>query len=493
MTLTAAPKSMAPDATLPDAENEDNIPCEYEKIEFPDLKVVNENQMMISEYYGMQCTSMETQCSESLITPENNGNCSNEEAGVRLVESFSSAVTSLDPTSSRKIDTPVSNGSTTESTYVLSAVSSSTSHALSATVSSPSPEHKSPQVTEGEADSSAQPNDTIMKPIININVEPEQTVVQQDIVDMYMKSMQQFTESLANMKLPMDVDDNSATAQTDETNERMQITKRTSYSSLLFLFCFCFAKFETAPPSKSYSTTLLSTFLRLAIRSPTPFPFSSPFSPPIRRRSTPMDRRIVPPSSDAHVSLPMESRSMSGEIHVILGPMFAGKTTALLRRIQIEMNNGRSVAMIKSDKDHRYGLDSVVTHDGVKMPCFAVSELLSFRDKLGAEAYNKLDVIGIDEAQFFEDLYDFCNAADCDGKTVVVAGLDGDYLRKRFGSVLDVVPLADSVMKLTARCEICGRRASFTLRKTNETQTELIGGADVYMPVCRQHYVAGGG
>ncbi|URE23253.1 thymidine kinase [Musa troglodytarum] len=185
---------------------------------------------------------------------------------------------------------------------------------------------------------------------------------------------------------------------------------------------------------------------------PLPDPFHLLFSlfPPIRRRSTPMDRRIVPPSSDAHVSLPMESRSMSGEIHVILGPMFSGKTTALLRRIQMEMTNGRSVAMIKSDKDHRYGLDSVVTHDGVKMPCFAASELLSFRDKLGAEAYNK-----------------------------------------RFGSVLDVVPLADSVMKLTARCEICSRRASFTLRKTNETQTELIGGADVYMPVCRQHYVDG--
>lgn len=57
--------------------------------------------------------------------------------------------------------------------------------------------------------------------------------------------------------------------------------------------------------------------------------------------------------------------------------------------------------------------------------------------------------------------------------------------------MLDVVPLADSVTKLTARCEICGRRAFFTLRKTNETQTELIGGADVYMPVCRQHYVDG--
>ncbi|KAK8576061.1 hypothetical protein V6N13_032624 [Hibiscus sabdariffa] len=103
-----------------------------------------------------------------------------------------------------------------------------------------------------------------------------------------------------------------------------------------------------------------------------------------------------------------------------------------------------------------------------------------------------LDVIGIDEAQFFEDLYDFCcEAADHDGKTVIVAGLDGDYLRRRFGSVLDIIPIANSVMKLMARCEVCGKQAQFTLRKTDERETELIGGADVYMPVCRQHYVSG--
>ncbi|ONL99131.1 Thymidine kinase [Zea mays] len=87
----------------------------------------------------------------------------------------------------------------------------------------------------------------------------------------------------------------------------------------------------------------------------------------------------------------MEVRAaQSGEIHVIVGPMFAGKTTALLRRVQAEAGNGRSVALIKSDKDNRYGLDSVVTHDGTKMACWALSELSSFHDKLGIEAYNKV-------------------------------------------------------------------------------------------------------
>ncbi|CAN1288768.1 Thymidine kinase [Linum perenne] len=206
-------------------------------------------------------------------------------------------------------------------------------------------------------------------------------------------------------------------------------------------------------------------------------------------------------------------KSPAGEVHVIVGPMFAGKTTALLRRIKSEGNSGRNVAMVKSSKDDRYAIDSVVSHDGAKFPCWALPDLTSFHSKLGDEAYQKvttlfflqfsklyqlasvsliIDVIGIDEAQFFEDLYDFCcKAADQDGKTVIVAGLDGDYLRRSFGSVLEVIPLADTVTKLTARCELCGKRAFFTLRKTEQTETELIGGADVYMPVCRQHYING--
>ncbi|XP_009802734.1 thymidine kinase-like [Nicotiana tabacum] len=182
----------------------------------------------------------------------------------------------------------------------------------------------------------------------------------------------------------------------------------------------------------------------------------------------------------------------SGEIHVIIGPMFAGKTTALLRRVNSEAKMGRNVVMIKSNKDTRYAVDAVVTHDGTKFPCWSLPDLSSFKQRFGQVAYEKVDVIGIDEAQFFDDLYDFCcNAADIDGKTVVVAGLDGDYLRRKFGSVLDIIPLSDTVTKLTARCEICGKRAFFTLRKTEEMQKELIGGAAMYMPVCRQHYVNG--
>ncbi|KAJ6710719.1 THYMIDINE KINASE B [Salix koriyanagi] len=166
-------------------------------------------------------------------------------------------------------------------------------------------------------------------------------------------------------------------------------------------------------------------------------------------------------------------RCEAGDVHVIIGPI--------------------NVAMIKSSKDTRYANDSVVTHDGLKFPCWSMQDLTSFRQKLGDDEYHKLDVIGIDEAQFFEDLYEFCcKAADHDGKTIIIAGLDrGLFEVRSFGSVLDVIPLAETVTKLSARCELCGKRAFFTLRKTEETQTELIGGSDLYMPVCRQHYVSG--
>ncbi|XP_009797944.2 pentatricopeptide repeat-containing protein At4g16470-like, partial [Nicotiana sylvestris] len=188
--------------------------------------------------------------------------------------------------------------------------------------------------------------------------------------------------------------------------------------------------------------------------------------------------------------------SRCGEHPVLWGALLGAclwNNVAEVRRLMKDSGvKKESVAIIKSDKDTRYGLDSIVTHDGDRLPCRPLANLSSFKQRCGSEAYSKLEVIGIDEAQFFEDLYDFCTeAADHDGKIVIVAGLDGDYLRRSFGSVLDIIPIADTVTKLTSRCELCGKCASFTLRKTEETRTELIAGADVYMPVCRKHYVSG--
>ncbi|XP_010122630.1 PREDICTED: thymidine kinase, cytosolic [Chlamydotis macqueenii] len=97
-------------------------------------------------------------------------------------------------------------------------------------------------------------------------------------------------------------------------------------------------------------------------------------------------------------------------------------------------------------------------------------------------------VIGIDEGQFFPDIVEFCEMMANAGKTVIVAALDGTFQRKAFGSILNLVPLAESVVKLNAVCMECYREASYTKRLGAEREVEVIGGADKYHSVCRACY-----
>ena len=112
-------------------------------------------------------------------------------------------------------------------------------------------------------------------------------------------------------------------------------------------------------------------------------------------------------------------------------------------------------------------------------------------DKLSkvAAIANDYDVIGIDEGQFFPDLLPFCESAANAGKVVIVSALDGTFQRKTFGHVCDLIPMAESIMKLTSVCMLCQRDAAFSLRTTAETETEVIGGSDKYLAVCRRCYM----
>ncbi|KFQ51898.1 Thymidine kinase, cytosolic, partial [Nestor notabilis] len=103
------------------------------------------------------------------------------------------------------------------------------------------------------------------------------------------------------------------------------------------------------------------------------------------------------------------------------------------------------------------------------------------------EALNST-VIGIDEGQFFPDIVEFCEMMANTGKTIIVAALDGTFQRKAFGSILNLVPLAESVVKLNAVCMECYREASYTKRLGAEREVEVIGGADKYHSVCRACY-----
>ena len=179
-----------------------------------------------------------------------------------------------------------------------------------------------------------------------------------------------------------------------------------------------------------------------------------------------------------------------GRLHLIMGPMFAGKTTTLLQRVAEAERSHQRVAIITSALDTRYGERQCITHTGVAraaLPAKALMPLL----RPGGWDIGCYDVIAIDESQFFPDLKSFClHAVEACGKTVIVAGLSGDFERKTFGDVVALVPFADRVDFLSARCSFCERPAAFTLRLVASDAQALVGGKDAYQPVCRSHYKA---
>ncbi len=177
-------------------------------------------------------------------------------------------------------------------------------------------------------------------------------------------------------------------------------------------------------------------------------------------------------------------------LELLLGPMFAGKSSAILSIVNRHNAIGHKVLLLSHAIDTRYDTNQhIVNHDGSKIPCHKTTTLSPF---LHHPEYAATQVIIIEEAQFFQDLYGFVLAAvDCDKKDVIVVGLDGDADRKPFGQILDLVPLSDRITKLHAFCTMCRDRtpALFTFcKKQKETQV-CVGGSDLYEPLCRKHYL----
>lgn len=172
-----------------------------------------------------------------------------------------------------------------------------------------------------------------------------------------------------------------------------------------------------------------------------------------------------------------------GQIQVIFGPMFSGKTTELIRRLKRYQIANHKCLIVKYAHDTRYTSNGLATHDRQTLSAVSTTELTSLKNE--AEVYS---VIGIDEGQFFPDTVTFAEEMANKGKIVIVAALDGTYQRKGFGDILQLVPLAESVIKLTAVCMLCFEEASYTKRIGKETELEVIGGTDKYMAVCRKCY-----
>ncbi|XP_012891518.1 PREDICTED: thymidine kinase, cytosolic isoform X2 [Dipodomys ordii] len=180
--------------------------------------------------------------------------------------------------------------------------------------------------------------------------------------------------------------------------------------------------------------------------------------------------------------LPGSPSKIRGQIQVILGPMFSGKSTELMRRVRRFQIAQHKCLVVKYAKDTRYS-SHFSTHDRNTMEALPACQL---RDVV-QEAMS-VAVVGIDEGQFFPDIVEFCETMANNGKTVIVAALDGTFQRKAFGAILNLVPLAESVVKLTAVCMECFREASYTKRLGLEKEVEVIGGADKYHSVCRLCY-----
>ncbi|KAK7316823.1 hypothetical protein RJT34_00564 [Clitoria ternatea] len=238
MTIPAMPTKVATAVQNSETSSE-SLARDLDKIEFPDPKIVNEDHLMVSEYFGIPCE--ETQCSDSLATSDGENHSS--EAGVRLVESFAAcSVESVQPPP--KVDSPPSSVSTNGVSSPPVPASSESSDTTAAAASSKTPnqeqvsgtkEDKNVDVKDGESDSSsAVPSDSFPKPVLTVNIEPEPKVVQQDIVDMYMKSMQQFTESLAKMKLPMDIESEPTSSGNSTTEQKLQPPKNNNSSRVFY-------------------------------------------------------------------------------------------------------------------------------------------------------------------------------------------------------------------------------------------------------------------
>lgn len=170
----------------------------------------------------------------------------------------------------------------------------------------------------------------------------------------------------------------------------------------------------------------------------------------------------------------------AGHIEVILGPMFSGKTTELIRRIRRYTIAKKRCLQIKYKADTRYSEECASTHDKQMIAAKSCTYLKEAENLL--ENY---DVIGIDEGQFFQDVVSFAEEAANKGKIVIVSALDGTFKREAFGSILDLIPIAEKVTKLNAVCMLCCQEASFTKRLSEETAIEVIGGSDKYIAVCR--------
>lgn len=190
-----------------------------------------------------------------------------------------------------------------------------------------------------------------------------------------------------------------------------------------------------------------------------------------------------------------------GYLELIIGPMFSGKTSKLLEIYKQCNFCNIPVTIINHSLDKRYHESMMSSHDKIMAPCLQASKLREIYPEndiiepsyfSNSQSYTILknsDVILINEGQFFEDLDVVVRELLENNKKIYISGLDGDFERKKFGKLLDLIPICDKVVKLTSLCSLCknGTPGIFSMRITSEREQTVIG-SDNYIPVCRECY-----
>ena len=163
--------------------------------------------------------------------------------------------------------------------------------------------------------------------------------------------------------------------------------------------------------------------------------------------------------------------------------MFSGKTEELIKRIK---NSNKSYKVFKPVTDTRNKQNKIESHSNIKIDATTIkniNEVLVFK--------NKFDIIGIDEAQFFnDDIIDVCNTIANSGSRVIVAGLDMDYSGKPFGPMPFLMAIAEKVTKVHATCSETGEPALYSFRKTDDKETIMIGEKNEYKPLSRRAFIS---
>jgi len=170
-----------------------------------------------------------------------------------------------------------------------------------------------------------------------------------------------------------------------------------------------------------------------------------------------------------------------GSIEIITGSMFSGKTEELIRRLRRAQFAGLKVEIFKPALDNRFSETSVVSHDQksiISTPVDNASAILLYA--------GDVDVVGIDEAQFFDNsIIEVCNKLADSGVRVLVAGLDMDFMGNPFGPIPALLSIAEYITKVHAICMRCGSLAQYSYRKSEESQVVVLGEKDKYEPLCR--------